>query len=249
VFESLKTSRYGGSLVLGGEITMGSLTTYIVYSFSVAKSFEGLSNLYFETIRAFGATERIYSLIFRKPEIEVNRKGEIIKNFKGVIEFENVNFYYQSRPNQIILNNFSLKLEPGKVIALVGGSGGGKSTVSKLIQQFYNKNSGEILVDGIRIEDLDYQWYREKFACVDQEPSLFGYSIEENIAFGSTDPFSKLKVVEAAKSANAHEFIMSLEHGYQTKIGERGVQLSGGQKQRIAIARGDSPNQLTRQHC
>eukprot|EP01080_Neovahlkampfia_damariscottae_P005374 gene5374-9181_t len=228
---------YGGHLVLNNAISMGNLTSYIVYSFSVAKSFEGLSNLYFETVKSFGATERIYSLIFKKPEINVKRKGEILKDFKGNIEFKNVDFSYPTRPNQLILDNFSLSLEPGNVYALVGFSGGGKSTISRLIQHFYNRDNGEILIDNVKIEDLNYDWYREKFASVDQEPCLFGYSIEDNISFGSKYPISRTKIIEVAKLANAHEFISELEFGYDTKIGERGIQLSGGQKQRIAIAR------------
>jgi ABC-type multidrug transport system fused ATPase/permease subunit len=135
------------------------------------------------------------------------------------------------------LKNLNLELKPGTVLALVGESGGGKSTVSSLIQRYYDIDDGEILIDGVPLKELDYVWFRNQIAAVNQEPSLFGYTIEENIAFGKNGDVSEQEIIEAAKQSNAHDFIMEFPEGYKTIVGERGVRLSGGQKQRIAIAR------------
>ena len=157
--------------------------------------------------------------------------------FKGRITFKNVSFSYPTRPEQQILKDLNLELNPSEVLALVGESGGGKSTVASLIQRYYDITEGSIEIDGIPLKELDYVWFRKQIAAVNQEPSLFGYSIEENIAFGKIGDVSEKEIIEAAKKANAHDFIMDFPEGYKTIVGERGVRLSGGQKQRIAIAR------------
>ncbi|XP_061365629.1 ABC transporter B family member 15-like [Gastrolobium bilobum] len=196
----------------------------------------GLSNVkYFS--EASTAGERIMEVIKRVPKIDSeNMAGEILENVSGEVEFYNVEFVYPSRPDSIILKDFCLKVPAGKTVALVGGSGSGKSTVVSLLQRFYDPIGGEIRVDGVAIQRLQLKWLRSQMGLVSQEPALFATSIKENILFGKEDATEE-EVVEAAKASNAHNFISQLPQGYDTQVGERGVQMSGGQKQRIAIAR------------
>ncbi|KAM7268281.1 hypothetical protein ACFE04_010447 [Oxalis oulophora] len=195
-----------------------------------------LSNLkYFS--EAFSAGERIMEVINRVPKIDSeNLKGDILDNISGEVEFRHVEFSYPSRPESIIFKDFNLKVPSGKTVALVGGSGSGKSTVVSLLQRFYDPLGGEILLDGVPIDRLQLKWVRSQMGLVSQEPALFATTIKENILFGKEDG-SIEEVVEAAKASNAHNFISQLPLGYDTQVGERGVQMSGGQKQRIAIAR------------
>ncbi|KAK7381342.1 hypothetical protein VNO78_33967 [Psophocarpus tetragonolobus] len=196
----------------------------------------GLSNVkYFS--EASTAGERIMEVIKRVPKIDSdNMSGEILENVSGEVEFEHVNFVYPSRPESIILNDFCLRIPAGKTVALVGGSGSGKSTVISLLQRFYDPIEGEIRLDGVSINKLQLKWLRSQMGLVSQEPALFATSIKENILFGREDATEE-EVVEAAKASNSHHFISQLPQGYHTQVGERGVQMSGGQKQRIAIAR------------
>ncbi|KAK2631875.1 hypothetical protein EUGRSUZ_L02334 [Eucalyptus grandis] len=195
-----------------------------------------LSNLkYFS--EASSAGERISEVMKRVPVIDPeNMEGNTIQNLEGNIEFTHVEFAYPSRPENIIFRDFSLTIPSGKTLALVGGSGSGKSTVIWLLQRFYNPLSGEILLDGIAISKLQIKWLRSQMGLVSQEPTLFATSIKENILFGKEDAKME-EVIEAAKASNAHNFISQLPQGYNTQVGDRGIQLSGGQKQRIAIAR------------
>ncbi|GLU01998.1 hypothetical protein SLE2022_192710 [Rubroshorea leprosula] len=196
----------------------------------------GLSNLKYIS-EACSAGERIMEVLKRVPKIDSeNMQGEILENVSGKVEFRNVEFAYPSRPESIILKDFCFKIPAGKTVALVGGSGSGKSTVIALLQRFYDPLGGEILLDGIPIDKLQLKWLRSQMGLVSQEPALFATTIMENILFGKEDA-SMEEIVEAAKAANAHTFISQLPHGYDTQVGERGVQMSGGQKQRIAIAR------------
>ncbi|WJX70434.1 ABC transporter B member 15, variant 2 [Trifolium repens] len=196
----------------------------------------GLSNVkYFSEASVAG--ERIMEVIKRVPKIDSeNMEGEILENVSGEVEFNHVEFVYPSRPESIILNDFSLKVPSGKTVALVGGSGSGKSTVVSVLQRFYDPIGGEILVDGVGIHKLQLKWLRSQMGLVSQEPALFATSIKENILFGREDATFE-DIVDAAKASNAHNFISLLPQGYDTQVGERGVQMSGGQKQRIAIAR------------
>ncbi|KAM0068265.1 putative ABC-type xenobiotic transporter [Helianthus debilis subsp. tardiflorus] len=196
----------------------------------------GLSNVkYFSD--AMAASERIREIIIRVPEIDSdNMEGEILEQISGEVEFKNVKFTYPSRPESLIFKEFNLKVPAGKTVALVGGSGSGKSTVIALLQRFYDPQRGEICVDGVRIDKLQLKWLRSQMGLVSQEPALFATTIKENILFGKEDATMD-EVVEAAKASNAHNFISQLPQAYDTQVGERGVQLSGGQKQRIAIAR------------
>ncbi|KAK3227802.1 hypothetical protein Dsin_007664 [Dipteronia sinensis] len=196
----------------------------------------GLSNLkYFS--EAMSAGERIMEVIKRVPKIDSdNLSGEILENVSGEVEFRNVEFAYPSRPESKIFQDFCLRIPSGKTVAIVGGSGSGKSTVVSLLQRFYNPLGGEILLDGVSIDKLQLKWLRSQMGLVSQEPVLFATTIKENILFGKEDATIE-EVIEAAKASNAHNFISQLPQQYDTQVGERGVQMSGGQKQRIAIAR------------
>ncbi|KAL1198217.1 ABC transporter B family member 15 [Cardamine amara subsp. amara] len=196
----------------------------------------GLSNLkYF--FEASSTGERIMELINRVPKIDSdNPDGHKLEKIRGEVEFKNVKFVYPSRPETFIFNDFCLRVPSGKTVALVGGSGSGKSTAISLLQRFYDPVGGDILIDGVSIDKLQVKWLRSQMGLVSQEPALFATSIKENILFGKEDA-SMDDVMEAAKASNAHDFITQLPHGYETQVGERGVQMSGGQKQRIAIAR------------
>ncbi|KAB2604745.1 ABC transporter B family member 15-like [Pyrus ussuriensis x Pyrus communis] len=196
----------------------------------------GLSNLkYFS--EACSAAERIMEVIRRVPKIDSdNMEGEILEDVSGEVEFKHVEFAYPSRPESIIFKDFNLTVPAGKTVALVGGSGSGKSTVIALLQRFYDPLGGEILLDGVAINKLQLKWLRSQMGLVSQEPALFATSIKENILFGKEDAGIE-EVTDAGKAANAHNFVSQLPQGYDTQVGERGVQMSGGQKQRIAIAR------------
>nr|QUF59439.1 ATP-binding cassette transporter Abcb1-like1/3/4 [Brachionus angularis] len=201
--------------------------------FSIAQALPFLKDL----AEAKGAYRKILEIIDTESCIDILKTNEKkLYNFKGNIEFENISFNYPQRPDLRILNNFNLKIPAGKTIALVGYSGGGKSTIFSLLQRFYLINSGSIKLDDDDIQTLDLNWLRNQMSLVSQEPALFTTSIKENIRLGRLDATDS-EIEEAAKNANAHDFIMSLANKYETKVGERGTHLSGGQKQRIAIAR------------
>ncbi|KAL5697264.1 ABC-type xenobiotic transporter [Ranunculus cassubicifolius] len=209
-----------GALIIMGGLTLGSALSSIRY-----------------LTEACSAGERILEVIKRVPEIDTDeREGEILTCVSGEVEFKNVRFAYPSRPDIIVFQDLNLKIPAGKTIALVGGSGSGKSTVIALLERFYNPNSGEILLDGVRIDKLHLKWLRSQMGLVSQEPALFATSIIKNILFGKEDATLD-EVIAATKASNAHDFISKLPKGYDTQVGERGVQMSGGQKQRIAIAR------------
>nr|XP_043631308.1 ABC transporter B family member 15-like [Erigeron canadensis] len=196
----------------------------------------GLSNVkYFSD--AMAASERIREVIKRVPEIDSdNMEGEMLQEVCGDVEFKHVSFAYPSRPESVIFKDFNLKVPAGLTVALVGGSGSGKSTVIALLQRFYDPQGGDICVDGVKIDKLQLKWLRSQMGLVSQEPALFATTIKENILFGKEDATME-EVIEAAKASNAHNFISQLPQAYDTQVGERGVQMSGGQKQRIAIAR------------
>ncbi|CAF1013430.1 unnamed protein product [Adineta ricciae] len=190
--------------------------------------------------KAIKAAENIFDLLNRKPLIDnESRKGRQISDFTGRIQFDDVTFHYPSRPETTVLKNFKLKINSGQKVALIGTSGCGKSTIIQLIERFYDLNGGVLLVDSEDIRNLDLYWYRSQIGLVSQEPILFDMSIRENIAYGdnSRENIPIEEIIQAAKSANVHDFIQLLPDRYETRCGAKGVQLSGGQKQRIAIAR------------
>ncbi|GFS43568.1 mitochondrial potassium channel ATP-binding subunit [Trichonephila inaurata madagascariensis] len=228
----------GGSLMYTSEMTPGSMMSFLVATQTIQKSLAHLSLLFGQFVRGLAAGARIFQYINLTPEIPL-KGGRILEDWElnGEVKFNNVTFSYPSRPDQDVLKDFSLTLPPRKMVALCGLSGGGKSTVATLLERFYDVENGSITVDGHDIKSLDPSWLRGNvIGYIDQEPVLFATSVMENIRYGRPDA-SDAEVIEAAKLANAHEFICHFTEGYNTILGERGATVSGGQKQRIAIAR------------
>lgn len=226
---------YGGHLVLGGSQEMKPsvfLLFLTIYASMIqpAKNFtNGITSLQKGTM----AARRIFSVTDLEPAIKSKPGAPELKDFKESIEFENVSFAYD---REAVLQNINLRIEKGKTLALVGPSGGGKSTLADLIPRFYDPSSGEVKLDGIPLRDYELESLRKVMGVVTQESILFNDSIFNNIAFGMEN-MGEADVIRAAKVANAHDFIMQTENGYQTTIGERGSKLSGGQRQRLSIAR------------
>uniref|UniRef100_A0A8C4TLE6 ABC-type oligopeptide transporter ABCB9 n=1 Tax=Erpetoichthys calabaricus TaxID=27687 RepID=A0A8C4TLE6_ERPCA len=226
---------YGGHLVISDQMTSGNLISFIIYELELGDCMENIGSVYTGLMQGVGAAEKVFEFINRKPLM--TREGTMAPDtFKGHVEFKNVSFAFPTRPNSQVLKNVTFALRPGEVTALVGPSGSGKSSCVYLMEHFYAAQSGELLLDGIPIEQYDHNYLHSKVALVGQEPVLFARSIQENIAYGVHE-VTMDSVVQAAKAANAHGFITELQSGYNTDAGERGAQLSGGQKQRVAIAR------------
>ncbi|MDR9416587.1 MAG: ATP-binding cassette domain-containing protein, partial [Gracilimonas sp.] len=181
-----------------------------------------------------GASERIFELLEETPEIENNPGAENLTSVKGEVVAEHLYFSYEGQKN--VIDNVSFNASAGKTVALVGPSGAGKTTLLNLIPRFYDPQKGAIYVDGKNIQDITFKSLRQHISIVPQEVHLFGTSIRENIIYGKLDATPE-EITQAAKDANAHEFILKTENGYDSMIGEKGVKLSGGQRQRIAIAR------------
>ncbi|UTW67150.1 ATP-binding cassette domain-containing protein [bacterium SCSIO 12643] len=224
-------------LMEAGEMSNGDLTTFLFYTVFVGASIGGSADLYSRLQKGVGATEDLLKIFEEKPEaIITTDKLQKIPNLKGEIEFQNVNFHYPNRSNIEVLRNISFKANQGERIALVGQSGAGKSTLVSLILRFFNPQTGSIKLDTKNIAEYELSPLRNEMAIVPQEVILFGGSIQENIAYGKPDA-SLEEIKAAAQKANALEFIESFPDGFDTLVGERGIQLSGGQRQRIAIAR------------
>jgi ATP-binding cassette subfamily B protein len=233
---------FGGKLTLDGELTTGKLTSFIIYTITVGVAVGGLTSLYGDIMKAVGASDRIFKIQDRVPEVKFSG-GDILQEVNGRVTFENVSFAYPTRPNVEVLKNINLTLEPNTTIALVGHSGGGKSTIASLIELFYYPTKGVIKLDDHDIKDLDPKFLRKNIGLVSQEPSLFATTIKENICYGcdendfDSDLDKEERILLASKQANAYEFISEFTQKFETIVGERGVRLSGGQKQRVAIAR------------
>lgn len=289
---------FGGYLVVKGELTAGKLTSFVLYCLQTAAGFLTMSSLFGDFMKAMGASDRVFELMDRVPTVKFDG-GEVPLRFEGQVEFKDVHFTYPSRLDHPVLSGLNLSIQPGRTLALVGPSGGGKSTIAHLLLGLYLPSSGTIEIDGIDSKLLDPAVLRQHIAVVSQEPTLFATSILDNICYGAGEadeiidssstsmqdgdvglaaigssrgdvesqsgtragktskssikstierhrPGEMLfmskedkmkKAEEAAKMANAHEFISSFAEGYETMVGERGIRLSGGQKQRIAIAR------------
>jgi putative ABC transport system ATP-binding protein len=225
---------YGGTLVKSGAITIGELTTFLMYTAYAGSSLFGLSSFYSELMKGVGAASRLFELQDRNPSISPT-KGNPVTSARGVIRFEDVVFSYPTRPAVNIFEGLSFSIEPGTNVAIVGPSGGGKSTISSLLLRFYDPNSGRILINDTDITTMNLKKLRRRIGVVSQEPVLFSGTISENIAYGKPHA-TRAEIVRAAKKANC-TFIADFPDGLDTQVGARGAQLSGGQKQRISIAR------------
>ncbi|XP_055530564.1 mitochondrial potassium channel ATP-binding subunit [Wyeomyia smithii] len=234
----LTTLVLGGHFMSNSSITAGDLMAFLVASQGVQRSLAQGSILLGSVIRGMTAGARVFEYLSVQPKIDL-KLGQIIPESKirGEICFENVSFTYPSRPNQEVLRDFSLVLKPGQTVALVGASGSGKSTIASLLERFYEPTGGRITIDGHNLSELSPYWLRgQLIGFIEQQPILFGTTILENIRYGRPDA-TEAEVLEAAKLSQSHQFVSQLPEGYQTSVGERGIQLSGGQRQRIAIAR------------
>ncbi|XP_004430097.1 PREDICTED: ATP-binding cassette sub-family B member 9 isoform X1 [Ceratotherium simum simum] len=226
---------YGGHLVISGQMTSGNLISFIIYEFVLGDCMESVGSVYSGLMQGVGAAEKVFEFIDRQPTMV--HDGDLAPDhLEGRVDFENVTFTYRTRPHTQVLQNVSFSLSPGKVTALVGPSGSGKSSCVNILENFYPLDGGRVLLDGQPISAYDHKYLHRVISLVSQEPVLFARSITDNISYGLPSvPFEM--VVEAAQKANAHGFIMELQDGYNTETGEKGAQLSGGQKQRVAMAR------------
>ncbi|MEY4539296.1 MAG: Lipid export ATP-binding/permease protein MsbA [Bacteroidota bacterium] len=226
---------YGGSLVISGDdsLTASSFIAFIILFSQVMRPAKAISDAFSTVQRGIASSERILKLIDTVPAIQDAPDAVDIQDFKQEIEFRNVSFFYET--GRKVLDNISFKIQKGKTIALVGTSGGGKSTIADLVPRFYDPSEGQILVDGIDVKHIKIQSLTKQIGIVTQESILFNDTVFNNITFGSQS--SESQVIEAARVANAHNFVSQLQDGYQTTIGDRGGRLSGGQRQRLSIAR------------
>ncbi|HRH69964.1 MAG TPA: ABC transporter transmembrane domain-containing protein [Flavobacteriales bacterium] len=226
----------GVRLMAAGEISTGELVTFIMYSIFIGASIGGLPEVVNRMLKAIGASERLMDIQEEGTEpVSLTAPLRTLR-IDGAVRFENVSFHYSTRADIPVLRNVDLSVRPGERVALVGPSGAGKSTIASLALRFYDPVTGRVSIDGKDARDYDLTALRYRIAIVPQEVLLFGGSIRENIAYGKPDA-SAAEIEEAARKANAHDFIASFPQGYDTVVGERGIQLSGGQRQRIAIAR------------
>ena len=226
---------FGGRMVMAGDLTVGELASFLLYTLFVAMSITALANLWSVFARARGASERVFELLDREPLVD-SGGGDTLETVDGRVEFDGVGFAYPVRPEVRVLDAVNLHLDPGRVVALVGPSGAGKSTVAAMLLRLYDPIDGVIRLDGHDLRSLDARWLRTQIGTVAQEPVLFSTAVATNIRYGRPEA-SDAEVEAAARAANAHDFISELPEGYETEVGERGVRLSGGQKQRVAIAR------------
>ncbi len=229
---------YGSALVAAGELSVGSLTTFILYAIFVGAAMGSFPELYANVQKAVGSSERVLEILHEQNEtISIHEsENRISQKISGNLIFNEVDFTYPSRPEMPILKQVSFEAKTGERVAIVGPSGAGKSTLASLILRFYEADGGEILFDGKASSQYSLTDIRNQVAIVPQDVLLFGGSILENIAYGRLNA-SQEEIIAAAKRANADEFIQSFPEGYDTLVGERGIKLSGGQRQRIAIAR------------
>ena len=225
---------YGGYQVMSGVTTPGELAAFFLYALIVAGPIGTFVRLYTQIQEASGAIRRVYEILDTAPAIDNPENPIFLENITGRIQFENVSFGYRQEFD--ILHNISFDVRPGQTIALVGPSGAGKSTVIKLLHRFFDASQGSIRLDEHDIRSLDRKSFLNQIALVPQETLLFGGTVKENILYGKLDATDQ-ELEDAATKANAHDFIVGLENGYETIVGEKGAKLSGGERQRIAIAR------------
>ncbi|KAK5995851.1 ABC multidrug transporter mdr2 [Cladobotryum mycophilum] len=224
----------GGSFVRNGSMSLGELTSFMMYTAFAGSSLFGLSGFYSELMKGVGAASRLFELQDRRPGIH-QTVGVSVKSAKGPIKFTDVNFSYPTRPAVSIFNGLNFEIPSGSNVCIVGPSGGGKSTVASLLLRFYNPTSGSISINGVDVSTMNVKSLRRRIGMVSQEPVLFSGTIAENISYGKPQA-TRAEIIAAARRANC-TFISDLPDGLETQVGARGSQLSGGQKQRIAIAR------------
>jgi ABC transporter fused permease/ATP-binding protein len=226
----------GGRAVVRHELSGGDLTAFLLYTVMVAGAVGALASLGGALQRAVGATERLFEILNAEPAIADPEHPVDLPKGRGAVKFEDVRFVYPARPDHPVLQGITLEVAPGESVALVGASGAGKTTLTALLQRFHDVTSGRVTFEGVDVRDLRLADLRHAIAIVAQEPVLFSGTVRENIAYGR-EGATESEVEQAARDAHAHEFILEFPDGYDTKVGERGVQLSGGQRQRVAIAR------------
>jgi len=226
---------YGGVLVMNDRLSAGKLITFQLYWNQIQSAYQSIMSVLMSLTRAAGAAQRVLSLVDALPDIDRNA-GTKVSTLEGEIKLDDVQFYYQMRPEHPVISGVNLTVGRGEVCALVGRSGGGKSTIVHLLMRFYDPTGGRILLDGWDLKDLNLRSVHKHMGLVAQDTQMFACSIEENITYGLPH-YTREELEEAARYANAHDFITRFPEGYATRVGERGVRLSGGQRQRIAIAR------------
>jgi ATP-binding cassette subfamily B protein len=223
---------YGVSLIKSGNITIGTMVAFISYVSMFWRPIINISNFYNTLITNFAAGERIFEILDIEPDI-IDIKDDIMPKIKGTVEFKNLTFSYDDIP---ILNNLNFKINPGETVALVGPTGSGKTTIVNLISRFYDSTKGEVLIDNTNVKNVNIESLRSQMGIMLQDTFLFSSTIRENIRYGKLNATDE-EVISAAKSANAHDFIIKLEKGYATEVNERGSRLSVGQRQLISFAR------------
>jgi ATP-binding cassette, subfamily B, multidrug efflux pump len=226
---------YGGRQVIQGSLSLGRLTAFYLYLSMLSQPIRLLGWVVNSAARAIASGERIFGVLDTRPKIQSPEQPVQLKSIEGRIEFRDVGFRYDETTEDA-LTDISFVAEPGSRVALIGGTGSGKSTITALIPRFYDVKSGSVMVDGVDVRRLDLELLRQQIGMVLQDTFLFSLSIGENIAYGRSDATIE-QIIAAAKAARIHDHIASLPEGYDTVVGERGVSLSGGQKQRVAIAR------------
>ncbi|XP_017479314.1 PREDICTED: ATP-binding cassette sub-family B member 10, mitochondrial-like isoform X2 [Rhagoletis zephyria] len=230
---------YGGILVINDALSIGALTSFILYAAYSAISINGLSNFYTELNKAVGAAQRVWEILDRQYAIPLHTGLMPKEHPRGEVKFENVLFCFPARADSIILNNFNLTLLPGETTAIVGRSGSGKTTIAILLLRLYDPQQGRVLLDNIDLKELNPTWLRSYIGAVNQEPILFSGTIRDNILYGLNPGtgISEATFEDAIRKAHVDEFSSQLPNGLNTLVGQRGLMLSGGQRQRVAIAR------------
>lgn len=220
--------------VIDGDMTAGELIAFLIYAINLANPVRRISEIYGDIQRSLAAADRVFETLDTEPDVKEKEGAVELPPVQGHIEFDHISFAYDAE--HPALTDFNLSVKPGQIVALVGPSGAGKSTVANLLPRFYDVTSGRLTIDGVDVRDVTFSSLRQQIGLVPQETMLFNATVRENILYGRLDA-SDDEIVAAAKAANAHDFIMSLPHGYESIVGDRGSALSGGQRQRIAIAR------------